>query len=65
MSSDGRVRATIGLFSGPNLYTVTQNVVSTSRFPDAVGDLKPPIGAGLCTVVDTDFREFTFKDVRE
>jgi uncharacterized protein (UPF0335 family) len=43
-----------------NLYTVAQNVVSTSMFPDAVGDLEPPIGAGLCRVVDTDFRELSF-----
>jgi hypothetical protein len=47
-------------FGIPNLYTVAQNVVSTSIFPDAVGDPEFPIGAELCTVVDTDFREFTF-----
>jgi uncharacterized protein (UPF0335 family) len=41
-----------------NLYTVAQNVVSTSMFPDAVGDLELPIGAGLCRVVDTASENF-------
>ena len=51
------MRATIGLFSGPDFYAVAQNVVSTSMFSDAVGDVEPPIGTGLCRVVDTNFRE--------
>jgi hypothetical protein len=43
-----------------NLYTGARHVVSTSMFPDVVGDPEPPIGAGLCRIVDTDFREDLF-----
>ena len=54
---NGRVRVTIGLFSGRDFYAVAQNVVSTAMFPSIVGALEPPIGAGLFRVVDKDFRE--------
>ena len=33
--------------------------------PQRRGDLEPPIGAGLCRVVDADFREDLFYDVRD
>ena len=57
---DGRVRVTIGLFSGRDFYAVAQTFVSTAMFPSVVGALEPPIGAGLFRVVDTDVRENPF-----
>ena len=39
---------------------MAQNVVSTAMFSNVVEDLEPPIGAGLCRVVDADFREDLF-----
>lgn len=40
-----------------NLYAVAQDIVSTSMFPEVMGDLEPPIRAGLYRIVQTNFAE--------
>jgi hypothetical protein len=51
-------------FTQPHVYAAPLDVVLTSMLHDLARGPAPPIGPGLCKIVDMNFAEFHFHAVR-